>query len=366
MGDDMLVRSGIPVLVIRGGTTKGAYFRADDLPFAPGERRQLMLGGPAGADHVVVVSRSPDPHADVDCELPPAVDACAGAGLLAGAGAFAIERGMAGAAGTGAGRLRDVSGAGGVAKVVPVRVRTVATGMVVTVLVPVRGGCPDYAGETAISGVPGVGARVLIEFTHAADSPLLPTGRVIDDLHGVPATLIGAGAPVVLVAASALGVSGYETPARLEYDARLLAHLEAVRMRAGQLLGLGDVSKRPLPEMCLVAPPADGGGLCVRMFVPDRVHTSVTATSAMSVAAAATLPGTVATRYRRPAAAEVPRDVLRLEHPTGFLDVQAEVSEKAGVIRMTRSAMVTTVRPLLDGQFFPHSPDLGLAAGSGA
>ncbi|BCY12381.1 PrpF domain-containing protein [Actinoplanes sp. L3-i22] len=327
----MLVASGVPVLVMRGGAAKCAYFLAGDLPADPGE----LLDG-LGVGRVAVAGCSEDPDADVDCLVVRGADGWVE--LLAGVGAFAVERDLV-AARTG---------------VVPVRVRMILEGdsRTATVYVPVRGGRAEYAGDTAISGVPGTGARVLIEFAHGADSVLLPTGRVVDDLGGVPATLIGNGAPVVVIPAAALGVSGYETPARLEYDERLRARLGTLRLKAGAMLGLGDVTDRDVPAICLVAPPVAGGGLCVRVVGQDRVDPSIGAFPAMSLAAAAGLLGSVAARARRPAGADVPRDVLRLEHPGGFLDVQAEVTGRAGAIRMGRSAIVSTARLLLTGLAF--------------
>lgn len=321
----MLITSGIPVLLMRGGAAKCAYFLAGDLPSDP----DPVLAALGETCRVAVVGRSADPCADVECLVVRGADD--GVELLAGVGAFAVEREL-------------VPARGGV---VPVRVRAGSRNPV-TVYVPVRDGRPLYTGDTVISGVSGSGARVLIEFAHGADSVLLPTGRVADDLCGVPATLIGNGAPIVVVAAAALGVSGYETPARLSYDHGLCARVEALRMRAGAMLGLGDVSGQPAPEMCLVAPPIAGGGLSVRVFG----QASISVFSAMSLAAAAGLMGSPAARCRRPAGAGVPRDVLRVEHPGGFLDVQAEVTGKIGAIRMGRSAVVSTVRLLLSGHAF--------------
>ncbi|GLW28019.1 PrpF domain-containing protein [Actinoplanes regularis] len=340
----MLVRSGIPVLVMRGGTAKAGYFLAGDLPADPVERDRLLrtLLGAAPVDGIgtgraVVVGPSTDPDADVDCRFPG--EPPDWSQLLAGVGPFAVEREL----------VRAGPG------VVPVRVRIPATGTVATVHVPTREGRPEYAGDTAISGVPGTAARVLIEFAPAAGSTLLPTGRVVEEVAGVPVTLIGNGAPVALVAAAALGVTGYETPARLEYDERLRAGLEALRLRAGERLGLGDVSARPEPEICLIAPPGAGGGLCVRLFAPRRVHPSISIGSALAVAAAAALPGSAAAWSRRPAAAGVPRDVLRLELPDGYLDVRAEVSGRAGAARIGGCAVVSTARLLLDGHVFAPS-----------
>jgi 4-oxalomesaconate tautomerase len=332
----MPVTSGVPVLVMRGGTAKCAYFLAGDLPADPGERDALLGALGSEPSRAAVVGPSGDPAADVDCLV--VRGAYGWLELLAGVGAVAVERELV-APRTG---------------VTPVRVRLLAVERprIVTVHVPVRDGRAEYAGDTGISGVPGTGARVLIEFPPGGDAVLLPTGRVVDDLGGVPATLIGAGAPMIVVPAAALGVSGYETPARLEYDERLRARLASLRLTAGAMLGLGDVTNRESPEICLVAPPVGGGGLCVRMAGRDGVCPSIGVFPAMRLAAAAALPGSTAARARRPAAAGVPTDVLRLEHPGGFLDVRAEVTGPAGSIRMGRSAVVSTARLLLAGQAF--------------
>ncbi|MEU4420073.1 4-oxalomesaconate tautomerase [Actinoplanes sp. NPDC024001] len=338
----------IPVLIMRGGTSKGAYFLREDLPAASAERDELLLsimgspdprqidgigGGHPLTSKVAVVGRSADPEADVDYLFlqvqvdRPRVSAEQPCGnILAGVGPFAIERGLVAAA----------------EKITPVRVRMVNTGALATVHVPVRNGRPVYAGDTALSGVPGTAARIEVEFRDTAGSVasgLLPTGRVLDDLDGVPATLIDNGMPVVLVAAAALGVTGYETPARLEADERLRHRVERLRLIAGTLMGLGDVSATTVPKMCLIAPPAKGGALCTRMFIPHRVHSSIGVLAAVTVGTAVAMPGSVA--HADTGA------TIRVEHPTGFSDVVVDLD--AG-----RSAIVSTARLLLEGQVHPR------------
>ncbi|MFC4063980.1 PrpF domain-containing protein [Actinoplanes subglobosus] len=315
---------GIPVQVLRGGRFKGAYFVASDLPADPIERDLLLprlIGRPFPlADRVAVVDRCAGSSADVDVRFL----ACDGAAvtesrpcgdILAGAGPFAIERGLV-AAGDG---------------VTAVRVRVPATGTHATVHVPTPGGRPAYAGATAVSGVPGTASRLLVEF---GDAAVLPTGRPADDLGGVPVTLIDNGVPVALVEAAALGVTGHETPARLEYDEGLRHRVGRLRLLAGELIGA-------VPTMCLLAPPAGGGSLATRTFLPQRVQPAIGFRAAVGVGAAATVPGSVAARLLRVAdRAVVPRDVMRLEHPTGFLDV------------VPGSSAVTTARLLLEGRLF--------------
>jgi 4-oxalomesaconate tautomerase len=352
------VRAGIPVLIMRGGTSKGAYFRAEDLPADPAERDRLLLrvmGSPdprqidgIGGAHpltskVAVISRSADPEADVDYLFlqvhvdRPRVSAEQPCGnILAGVGPFAIERGLVAPAG-------DVT---------PVRIRMVNTGALAVIHVPTPDGVVEYAGDTALSGVPGTAARLVVEFRDTAGSvapALLPTGRVVDDLDGTTATLIDNGMPIVILDAADLGVTGYESPADLEADTVLRQRIEHLRLLAGERMGLGDVTATTVPKMCLVSPPAHGGSLSTRMFIPHRVHASIGVLAAVTVGTAAALPGTVAARYAR-----TDTGVMRLEHPTGWYDAVIEVALDADEVRVGRSAVVSTARLLLDGTVYPR------------
>ncbi|MFC4069301.1 4-oxalomesaconate tautomerase [Actinoplanes subglobosus] len=338
----------IPVVIMRGGTSKGAYFLGEDLPADTAERDALLLsvmgspdprqidgigGGHPLTSKVAVVTRSGDRAADVDYLFlqvqvdQPRVSAEQPCGnILAGVGPFAIERGLV-----------PVTG-----DVTPVRVRMVNTGALAVVSVPTPDGHVTYAGDTALSGVPGTAARIEVEFRDTAGSvapALLPTGRVLDDLDGVPATLIDNGMPVVLMTARSLGVTGRETPAELEADARLCRRVEQLRILAGAAMHLGDVSTTTVPKMCLVSPPAKGGSLATRMFIPHRVHASIGVLAAVTVGTAAAMPGSVA----HTGAA----GTIRLEHPTGFTDVVIDV--EAG-----RSAIVSTARLILEGRVHPR------------
>jgi 4-oxalomesaconate tautomerase len=343
-------------MLLRGGTSMGAYFLARDLPADPAERDRLLLavmGSPdprqidgIGGAHpltskVAVVSPSPEPDADVDYLFlqvqvdRPIVSAEQPCGnILAGVGPFAIERGLV-----------DPT-----APVTAVRVRMVNTGALAVVHVPVSGGVVSYDGETAISGVPGTAGRIVIDFHDTAGSvapALLPTGSLVDTIDGVETTLIDNGMPVAVMAASALGVSGTERPAELEAMPELRSRVEALRLRAGALMGLGDVAAATVPKMCLVAEPAHGGSLSTRMFIPHRVHASIGVLAAVTVGTAAALPGTVAARYAKPSGG----GVVRLEHPSGWYDVVIEASG----VQVGRSAVVSTARLLMDGVVYPRS-----------
>ncbi|WP_086726273.1 4-oxalomesaconate tautomerase, partial [Streptomyces carpinensis] len=347
-------------LLMRGGTSKGAYFLADDLPADPAARDDLLLrimGSPdprqidgLGGAHpltskVAVVSASADPDADVDyLFLQVAVEHvevsegqnCGN--ILAGVGPFAVERGLV-APGDG-----ETS----------VRIRMRNTGELAVATFPTPGGRVEYTGDAEISGVPGSAAPVVIEFP-ATDSPLLPTGNVRDMIAGTEVTCVDNGMPTVLIPAAALNVTGYESPRDLEEDLALADRLREIRLEAGRRMGLGDVENATVPKLSLLAPPSNGGAVMTRTFIPVRCHTSIGVLGAASVAAGLRIPGTVAQGLARPPAGDHP---LRIEHPTGFLEIETDVDAGDGdtpaVAR--RTAVVRTARKLFDGTVFPRSP----------
>lgn len=344
-------------LLMRGGTSKGAYFLADDLPREPAARDDLLLrimGSPdprqidgLGGAHpltskVAVVSVPDDRQVDVDYLF---LQVGVGAGdvsdrqncgnLLAGVGPFAVERGLVAAED---GRTS-------------VRIRMVNTGDLATATFSTPGGRVDYAGTARISGVPGTAAPVTIEFAQGT-SPLLPTGRARELIAGTPVTCVDNGMPTVLIAAESLGISGYEAPQELEDNAALRDRLEEIRIEAGPLMGLGDVRGTTVPKLSLLAPPAHDGAVTTRTFIPHRCHTSIGVLGAAGVAAGLRIAGGVAESLAR----LPPRgDLLRIEHPTGFLDIEAGVGTDAhGVPVVRRTAVVRTARKIFDGVVFPR------------
>lgn len=344
--------SGVRCMMMRGGTSKGAYFLAGDLPSDPAERDGLLLrimGTPdprqidgIGGAHpltskVAVVSPSAGPHADVDylflqlgVEEPAVSDRQNCGNLLAGVGPFAVERGLVPAGGDST----------------RVRIRMVNSGGVATATFPTPGGAVDYAGGTAISGVPGTAARIDLDFAGTAGSAcgaLLPTGRVRDVVGGIEVTCIDNGMPVVVAAAPDLGVTGYETDL-----SHLRDRIQALRLAAGELMGLGDVAASSIPKTTLVAPPRDGGTICTRTFIPLRMHASIGVLGAVTVATALLLDGAVG---RDLAELPPPGAPLSIEHPAGRLDAAVELDGTA----VRRAAVVRTARKLFDGTVFPRS-----------
>ncbi len=361
------VSDGIRCMVMRGGTSKGLYFLADDLPDQAADRDALLLavmGSPdarqidgMGGAHpltskVAVVSPGTG-GADVDYHfLQVAVDEAVVSdrqncgNLLAGVGPFALERGL-------------VAAPADVADVIAIRIRMLNTGGMATATMAVCDGRPRYDGDTAISGVPGTGAPIRLDFEGVAGSScgaLLPTGHVTDEVAGLTVTLVDNGMPVVVLRAADLGVTGYETCAELEANEGLRTTLDQVRVAAGPLMGLGDVRSATVPKLTLVAPPRDTGAttgsLSTRTFIPHRCHEAIGVLGAVSVATAALLP--------EGPAAEVARldgsDTVTIEHPTGTFDAAVVLAPGTGdggpVVE--RAGIVRTARKLMDGMVFPR------------
>jgi 4-oxalomesaconate tautomerase len=352
------MQTAIPCIVMRGGTSKGLYFRAEDLPADPALRDAVLLaamgspdarqidglgGGHPLTSKVAVVSPSDRADADVDyLFLQVAVDQAEVSdsqncgNLLAGVGPFAIEQGL-------------VAAADGATEV---RIHMVNTGGAAVARVRTPNGAVEYAGDARIDGVPGSAAPVTLEFLDVAGSScgaLLPTGRAVDEVDGVAVTCIDNGMPVVVMAAADLGVSGYESPAQLEADEALKARVEAIRLALGESMNLGDVRRKTVPKMCLVAPARRGGVISTRTFIPHRVHEAIGVLGAVSVATACLVPGSVAERVsglsRREGAC-----ILDVEHPTGFFTVEAEVAVTGDAVTVKRSALLRTARLLMRGE----------------
>jgi 4-oxalomesaconate tautomerase len=306
-------------MLMRGGTSKGAFFVASDLPDDPTERDDLLLrivGSPdprqidgVGGGHplttkVGVVSRSERPGIDLDyLFLQPSVDQAVVSdaqncgNLLAAVGPFGLERGL-----LDPGMPPDTYA-------LSCRIFMVNTGSVVTATFPVVDGLPDYDGigtivapaTTAIDGVPGIAAAITLDFDDIAGGScgsLLPTGNTVDVVDGVECTLIDNGMPVVVMRAADLGVRGDESPTELETNATLRTRLESIRLLAGPMMQLGDVTDSSVPKLTLVSPPESGGHLATRTFIPHRCHDAIGVLGAVSVATAALLPGSLPRRSR--------------------------------------------------------------------
>ncbi|MXQ07295.1 4-oxalomesaconate tautomerase [Alphaproteobacteria bacterium GH1-50] len=347
---------GIPVMWMRGGTSKGGFFVAGDLPSDPAERDRTLLGvmgspdprqidGMGGADpltsKVAVVAPSSRDGVDVDylflqifVDQPLVSDGQNCGNMLAAVGAFSIERGLVPA--------RDGE--------TPVTVFMENTGQTAVLRVATPGAQVRYSGDARIDGVPGTAAPVPVEFRDTAGSTcgaLFPTGQVADEIHGVTVTLIDNGMPVVVLNAADMGVSGRETPAELEANEPLRQRLEAIRRAAGPMMNLGDVTVKSVPKLTMVSAPAEGGTISTRTFIPHRCHKAIGVLGAVSVATACATPGAVGHDLAHLPGGDVKE--MRVEHPTGELTVVATMKGE----RMIRAEVLRTCRKLMDGRVFP-------------
>lgn len=347
-----------PVMWMRGGTSKGGYFLASDLPQDTAERDAFLLrvmgspdprqiDGMGGADpltsKVAVVKKSERDGIDVDylflqvfVDQAIVTDAQNCGNILAGIGPFAIERGLVAATGD---ETR-------------VAIYMENTGQVAVATVQTPRGQVNYAGDAKIDGVPGSHAPVPLEFRDTAGSScgaLLPTGQAVDEIEGVRCTLIDNGMPCIVFKAEDVGATGCETREELESDkfAEMRAKIEAIRLAAGPRMNLGDVKEKSVPKMMLVAPPQHGGAVTVRSFIPHRAHATIGVLGAVSVATACLVEGSPAAEV-----ATIPggsRKTLSVEHPTGEMTCVLEVNEAGDV---TSAALLRTARKLMDGTVF--------------
>lgn len=350
MSDD----DGVPCLWMRGGTSKGAYFLASDLPADEAARDDLLLrimGSPdaaqidgiGGADPLTskVAILGPPSRADADVDYlflqvfvdRPLVSGAQGCGnILAGVGPAAIERGLV------------VAENGETV----VRIHMLNTGEIAVARVHTPGGRVRYDGEAAIDGVPGTAAPIPLMFQNIAGSmtgALLPTGNAVDIVEGVDCTLIDNGMPIVVMRATDFGLTGQESREDLDADADLKARIEKIRLAVGPMINLGDVTEKSVPKMTLVSSPAHGGAINTRSFIPHRAHATIGVFAAVSVATACTLKGSPAAEL-----ASIPADGRYLvEHPSGAAEVLIETD---GAGRMVAAGTLRTARKLFDGRVF--------------
>lgn len=345
-----------PCMWMRGGTSKGGYFLKDDLPADIAERDAFLLrvmgspdpnqiDGMGGADpltsKVAVVSKSARDGIDVDylflqvfVDQAIVTDAQNCGNILAGIGPFAIERGL-------------VKGEDGETRVA---IFMENTGQAAIATVQTPGGVPVYAGEARIDGVPGSAAPIPLEFRDTAGSScgaLLPTGNAVDVIEGVRCTLIDNGMPCIVFKAEDVGATGYEDRDTLDAATDLKARIEAIRLAAGPLMNLGDVTEKSVPKMMLVAPPRNSGAVTVRSFIPHRAHATIGVLGAVSVATACLIPGSPAAEVA--GIPEGARKTLSVEHPTGEMSCLLETDESGAVVS---AALLRTARKLMDGVVF--------------
>lgn len=353
-----MTQSAIPFHFLRGGTSRGPYFNRTDLPHDRDRLTEVLLaaigaghplnidgigGGNAVTTKVAMLSRSDDPAADVDYffgqvsvteRLVDFGPTCGN--ILVGVGPAAIEMGLVRVAG-------DVT---------PGRIRAVNTGALVEALVQTPGGRVVYAGETEIAGVPGAAAPVALNFLDVVGSrtgKMFPTGNRIDLIDGVPVSCVDVAMPMMIARAADFGLTGHESEKALNENRGLFDRMEAIRLKAGRMMGLGDVTRSVTPKIGLIAPArAEGAHFATRYFMPWETHPSLAVTGSQCLAACAIAPGTVAQGIAL-AVAGSPA-TIRIEHPMGVMDVVVNFTRQGGAFDFLSAGVVRTARLIARGE----------------
>ncbi len=355
----MLGHKSIPTLFMRGGTSKGPYFKVSDLPADIPTRDKVLLAamgspdirqidGLGGADtltsKVAMVRPSLRDDCDVDylfaqVDIPRAiVDTGPSCGnMLSGVGPFAIETGMV--------KAND--------GVTAVRIYDFNTESRMEAIIQTPGGRVNYQGDAAIDGVPGTAAPILLNFLDAVgvkSGVLLPSGKALEVIQGIECTLLDVGMPMLLMRAADLGLTGYEGRAEIDGNKDLLARIEKIRLEAGERMGFGDVSDSVMPKVGLLSPPRETGAITSRYLTPHKLHAAHAVTGAVCVATAVLLEGSVAWALaKRPGGNP---STIWIEHPTGMIDVVMDVSDSGTNLKVHKAGILRTARPIMRGEVF--------------
>jgi 4-oxalomesaconate tautomerase len=350
------MQTKIPCVIMRGGTSRGPFLLTSDLPEDVATRDEVLLaimGSPheiqvdgIGGSHsvtskVAMISKSKRPDADVDYLFAQVqihekfVDTKPNCGnMLVAVGPFSIDAGLVPA--------RDGE--------TPVRIYNVNTESLVEAIVQTPGRQVAYEGNASIDGVPGTAAPVGINFKSAIGAvtgKMLPTGKPLDVVDGVEVSCVDIAMPLVMMRAADLGKTGYETAVELDSDRALMERMEAIRRKAGALMGMGDVSRNVVPKLALLSKPRHGGTISSRYFVPETCHKSHPVTGTVCIASACAIPGTLAAQIAPLPPA--PQGMVRIEHPSGMILIDLDADFNAGRMELRRAALIRTARRIFDG-----------------
>ncbi|MEM6974640.1 MAG: 4-oxalomesaconate tautomerase [Pseudomonadota bacterium] len=355
----MTDQTAIPFLFMRGGTSRGPYFRRDHLPDDTETLSEVLMaavgaghpvnidgigGGVAVTTKVAMLSRSEDDWADIDYFFAQvAVDerlvdykpTCGN--ILSGVGPAAIEMGL----------IEPEDGE------TTIRIRAVNTGARVVATIQTPGGRVRYDGETAIDGVPGIAAPIGLQFMDTVGGvtgAFLPTGNLIDEIDGIQVTCMDVTMPMVIARAEDFGLTGHESRDELDANEAFYARMEPIRIEAGRRMGLGDVTKSVTPKFGLLAPARSGGTIATRYFMPWKCHPTMAVTGSQCLASCVLTPGSVASGM-----AAIPNETpatITLEHASGQIDVLVDFENGANGFELRSAGVVRTARKLAEGSIF--------------
>lgn len=348
---------GIPCIFMRGGTSRGPYFKATDLPADVATRDRVLLAamgspdvrqidGLGGADtltsKVAIVSKSTRPGVDLDYLFAqvdikrPLVDTNPSCGnMLAGVAPFGLETGL-------------IRATGDETRVMIFNVNTESR---IEAVVQTPGGKVAYTGNARIDGVPGTAAPIVLNFMDVVGSvagSLLPTGNVRDVIDGVEVTCIDVAMPMIMMRATDFGITGTEDRAHFDANKALFARVEKIRLEAGRRMGFGDVSDKVIPKVGLLSPPRTAEGtITSRYLTPHALHNAHAVTGAVCVASACAVTGSIAHELARRDTAN-PRTIW-IEHPSGLVDVVLETKGEGASMDVVAGTL-RTARPIMKGE----------------
>ena len=354
-----MTQTAIPYLLMRGGTSRGPYIRRSDLPAALETLADVLIavvgsghplnidgvgGGAAVTTKVAMLSKSCDPWADVDYFFAQvsvedrSVDFKPTCGnILTGVGPAAIEMGL----------VTPQDGE------TTVNIRAVNTEARVASIVQTPNGQVSYEGSARIDGVPGTCAPIAMQFMETVGGvtgAFLPTGNLVDEIDGVSLTCMDVAMPMVIARADSFGLTGYESAAELDANLTFFAQMEAVRQKAGALMGMGDVSKSVTPKFGLLASAAKGGTIATRYFMPWNTHPSMAVTGAQCLASCVLTPGTIADGLAEKPSGSPTKVVL--EHASGKIDVMVDFAAQPAGFEIKSAGLIRTARKIAAGEVY--------------
>ncbi len=357
-----MTQTPIPFLFLRGGTSRGPFFKRSDLPEDQAQLSKVLIsllgsghplnidgigGGAAVTTKVAMLSKSDDDWADIDYFFAQVsvedrlVDYRPTCGnMLSGVGPAALEMGLVEPDG-------DET---------LIRIQAVNTGARIIARILTPDGRVTYDGETVIDGVPGSGAPIELQFldvTGGVTGAFLPTDSLIDIIDGIPVTCMDVAMPVVIARAEDFGLSGYESRLELDDNRAFFERMEPIRVEAGRRMGMGDVVKSVTPKFALLAPPQAGGTICARYFMPWKCHPTMAVTGSQCLATCLLTPGTVAEGLVQRTEA-IPAHVI-LEHASGQIEVIIDYEIGSAGFKLKSAGLLRTARKLAEGRVFVPS-----------
>lgn len=346
----------VPCTIMRGGSSRGPYFLADDLPDDWPTREKIVLavmgsgdsqqingvgGGTSLTSKSAIVSKSDHPDADIDYLFMQVsieeqkIDIGPSCGnILSGAVPFAIESGLV--------EIKENE--------TLVRVRNLNTDSFIEVTVKTPDGELEYEGDASIDGVPGTGSPIVLNFLDVCGTKtgkLFPTGNERDVYEGIEVSCVDASMPMVLIKAESLNKTGHESKAVLDADEALLSQVERIRLAAAIDMGFGDVTGNVIPKVGLLSKPQFDGTITSRYFVPQNCHASHSVTGAICISVATVHKKTIISDL-----IETPIGSLtdiRIEHPSGKIDLILKMEKEGSAIDILSVGLIRTAKKIMEG-----------------